>query len=125
MRQQGSVLVLAFVVACASPGRQRPAPAAPQPTPQQAPADSAAVPAAPHEANRQQDCVVMQSMTEQDGLREERAWQSEHYPGSRKVGQSLSAPDSAGRIYDFIDILTAASEKTTLCFDITNFFGKM
>jgi hypothetical protein len=117
MRREGFLLLLAAGVACASPGRQppttTPTPAATRPAAQ-----------AGQDAGRR-DCVVMQAVTEGAGLREERLWQEAHYPGSKKVAQALTAPDETGKIYDLIDIVTAAGDKQTLCFDITSFFGHL
>jgi hypothetical protein len=131
-----SLASLAAMVACTTPGPRSPAAAAPAAssaaaTPLPAPAPSAPDSRLPApgaagraEETRCADTVVTTATTEPAGLKEEGRWLREHYPGWKKTGQALSAPDERGRIFDSIEITSATGEKKTVCFDITGFFGK-
>ena len=66
--------------------------------------------------------IVIKATTEQTGIAEENAWIQENYPGARKVGQSLTTCN--GKTADQVDIETANGRKTSIYFDISNFFGK-
>jgi hypothetical protein len=74
-------------------------------------------------AEKKPDCVTIQATTEPAGLKEEGRWLRDHYSGWKKVGQHLLMGQGNQR-FDSIDIVSPAGEKQSVCFDITNFFGK-
>jgi len=107
--------------AVAPAGAVAPAAAAPVPATAAATAPAAAPPAP---GKGRHDCVVIDAANEQAGLAAEGKWLHEHYPGWKKVGQALVVGADGKSRFDDVDILDAAGEKHTVCFDITSFFGK-
>ena len=57
------------------------------------------------------------------GIRAERAWVTTHYPGFVFRRQSLRRDGE--RSFDVIDIETKEKSPVSVCFDITEFFGKL
>ncbi len=70
------------------------------------------------------ECFVIQAANEREGLAAEGSWLHEHYPGWKKVGQSLVF-GADGKSIDHVDIVDSSGEKHSVCFDITSLFGKM
>lgn len=64
----------------------------------------------------------MTATTEPAGLKEEGRWLHDHYPGWKKVSQSLR--QGAGKAYDYLEVVTPDGMKHSVCFDITSFLGK-
>jgi hypothetical protein len=56
------------------------------------------------------------------GIAAEKAWVSARYPNFKLRGQSLRS--KSGLSFDVIEITTATGENKSICFDITEFFGK-
>jgi hypothetical protein len=122
----------ALLAACATPATPpvTAAPPAALPTPVSAPPQAAAPPpvASPAAAvpdTKKAECVVIQAASEREGLAAEGKWLHEHFPGWKKVSQSLVMGAVEGQRFDEVDILDGAGEKHSVCFDITSFFGKM
>jgi hypothetical protein len=67
----------------------------------------------------QATAVIIQLKTEVAGIRSEYAWITEHYPGSKKLSQALTAWDDQHKRYDIITIETSDNRKVVLWFDIT------
>ncbi len=67
--------------------------------------------------------VVIKAADELTGIRAEYDWIAARYPGFRRDRQAVL--NSGGRLYDAIDVTTAAGEHKTFYFDVTQFFGKM
>ena len=105
-------VALVFSLACSTADRK---PATPAPA-QSTTAGTEAAAKAP-------ECVVLQAKTESEGLDAEGRWLHEHYPGWKKLKQSLGG-DPSGRKFDRLEIETPTGEKHSVCFDITSFFGK-
>ncbi len=98
-----------------TPPAPAPAPAAPSPTP------APTTPPAP--AAKAAECIKIRATTEPAGLKEEGRWLHDHYPRWTKTSQSL-APGAGNQQFDHVNIVSPSGEKLTICFDITNFFGK-
>ena len=58
-----------------------------------------------------------------EGIVAESLWVAKRHPDWRKDSQALL--NNGGKVYDRIGYLTAAGERKTLFFDITDFFGKL
>jgi len=68
--------------------------------------------------------IVLEGATnELAGVRAESAYIAKHYPGWRQTMQALL--NHSGRMYDRIDIVGPKGESRSLCFDITDWFGKL
>ena len=67
--------------------------------------------------------VIRGVPSEIEGVSAEYRWLAEKYPRSRLGNQSLSHDD--GRSFDLIELTTAAGESKTVCFDISEFYGKL
>jgi hypothetical protein len=80
-------------------------------------------PTPPAPAVKAAECIKIQATTEPAGLKEEGRWLHDHYPRWTKASQSL-VPGAGNQHFDHVDIVSPAGEKLTICFDITNFFGK-
>jgi hypothetical protein len=102
-----------------APAPTPPAPVAPTP----APAPQAPTPAPKPPAAKAAECIKIQATTEPTGLKEEGRWLHDHYPRWTKAAQSLVMGEGSQR-FDHVDIVSPSGEKLTVCFDITNFFGK-
>jgi hypothetical protein len=66
--------------------------------------------------------IFIKETNEGSGVDAEYAWIRDKYPGSKVNGQALMNHNN--RPYDVIHITTAASTKTDVYFDISNFYGK-
>jgi len=69
----------------------------------------------------EQAIVICGAKSEAEGVRAERDYLSEKFPGFDFSGQHLLLP--AGRAYDQLDIVLADGSKRSVYFDITAFFG--
>lgn len=58
-----------------------------------------------------------------EGIVAEALWVAKRHPDWRKDSQALL--NNSGKVYDRIGYVTAAGERKTLFFDITDFFGKL
>ncbi|WP_448950026.1 hypothetical protein [Labrys neptuniae] len=65
---------------------------------------------------------ILGARGEIDGVGSEYIWLRNNRPGWRRDRQSLLSRD--GRRYDVLDI-SKGSAKQAICFDISDFFGKM
>lgn len=65
---------------------------------------------------------ILGAQGELDGVASEYAWLRENRPGWRRDRQVLLRRD--GRLYDVLDI-SKRGAKQAICFDISDFFGKM
>ncbi|MDB6055824.1 MAG: hypothetical protein JWN25_3347 [Verrucomicrobiales bacterium] len=65
--------------------------------------------------------VIKGAKNEEAGVRAERKWLEQKYPGFQKGAQSLM--NSSGKDYDLMEITTHEGPKS-IYFDITDFFGK-
>jgi hypothetical protein len=90
---------------------------------QAAPEAPPQAPATPAPAAKTVECIKIQAKTEPAGIKEESRWLHDHYPAWKKVRQGL-APGGGDQKFDHVDIVSPSGEKLTICFDITNFFGK-
>lgn len=68
------------------------------------------------------DAVIVDAAGEYEGVKAEYGWLHQNNPGCKKSAQSVTS--EGGRSYDVVEI-QCASEKRTIHFDITSFFGKM
>ena len=66
--------------------------------------------------------VVIHEGNEQAGIKAERDWISQHYPGGRKRMQALGG--SGGTFYDTITLVKADGTEVSVCFNITAFFAR-
>lgn len=123
-----TLALVTLLAACTASGRPpvatapQSAAAAPQPATAAASAPVASTdPAAPEQ--KAPVCVAIHAANEREGLAAEGTWLHDHYPGWKKVGQSLNlGPDD--KKFDQVEILDPAGVKHSVCFDITSFFGK-
>ena len=65
--------------------------------------------------------VQVKAKSDRLGVREERDWLNEHYPGHSAYGQALAGRN--GRPVDILDFKSADGRPISVCFDITNSFG--
>lgn len=65
--------------------------------------------------------VQVKAKSDRLGVREERDWLNEHYPGHGSYGQRLATRN--GRPVDVLDFTSADGRAISVCFDITNSFG--
>jgi hypothetical protein len=68
------------------------------------------------------NAVPIKATNERAGVTAEYRWIGEHFPGYKRGAQALL--NRNGRVYDSIEIVTAAGERKKIYFDITDFFGK-
>src|SRR5262245_30635101 len=73
-------------------------------------------------SSKEKAIIIKGATDEETGVRAEYSYLSKHFPGYKLKQQSLLG--SKGHQYDALEIITADKEKKTVCFDITNFFGK-
>jgi hypothetical protein len=73
-------------------------------------------------AGKPSEAIVIHATHEQDGIREEHRWLGEHYPGYQLRRQALDVDEK--RSFDMMEFDTADGTAKTVCFDITEFFGK-
>jgi hypothetical protein len=66
--------------------------------------------------------IVILSTAEVAGIRCEYSWIRDHYPGSQKLGQALTARDDNGKQYDRITIKTHDGHTVALWFEISAMF---
>ena len=66
--------------------------------------------------------VVVNARSDEDGVREERAWLNEHYPGHSRYGQGLVM--KGRRAFDVLEFTTAEGHSVSVCFDITASYGR-
>src|SRR5262245_58824194 len=66
--------------------------------------------------------VQVKAQSDQRGVREERDWLNEHYPGHGGYGQRLSM--KGGRAFDILGFAAADGRAISVCFDITNSYGR-
>src|SRR5262245_23670110 len=66
--------------------------------------------------------VVRGATSASDGIRWEYRWIGEKFPGYKMVSQALIM--SNGKVFDELMITTSTGETRSVCFDITEFFGK-
>ena len=66
--------------------------------------------------------ILIDATNERDGIRLEREWIRNNYPGAKLVQQSLA--ECNGKAADIIDIETANGQKVKLFFDISKWLGK-
>jgi hypothetical protein len=66
--------------------------------------------------------VVIESRSEEAGIRSEYSWIAERYPGYQRVSQALTAWDKSHKRYDIITIKTTQGENVVLWFDISAMF---
>jgi len=69
-----------------------------------------------------EQAVIVKAATERVGVAALYGWIGRRYPGSTAAGQRTVIQN--GRFYDAIEIVTAAKERRTFYFDISQFFGK-
>jgi hypothetical protein len=67
------------------------------------------------------DAVLILESNEDAGIRAERRWLSEHYPGYRKVQSALDF--KGDRHFDVVTIRLSDGREETVFFDITSFYG--
>jgi hypothetical protein len=108
-------MLVTLLAACTATSRP-PVATAPQSAP-------TAVPAPATSAGKAPECFVIQAANEREGLAAEGKWLHDHYPGWKKMGQSLGV-GADGESFDHVDIVDSSGEKRSVCFDITSFFGK-
>ena len=65
--------------------------------------------------------VQVKAKSDRLGVREERDWLNEHYPGHSSYGQALAT--QSGRPVDILNFTAADGRAISVCFDITNSFG--
>ena len=65
--------------------------------------------------------VVVKAKTDGAGVREERAWLNEHYPGHGLYSQALGR--HKGHPVDILEFQAADGRHVSVCFDITASFG--
>src|SRR5579862_4743824 len=93
-------MLVTLLAACTATSRP-PVAAAPQPAPAAVPAPAtSAGPAAPEQ--KAPECVVIQAANEREGLAAEGKWLHGHYPGWKKLGQSLGA-GAEGKSFDYVE----------------------
>ena len=66
--------------------------------------------------------IILGAPSESAGVDAEHMYLSRHFPGSAVVQQALL--HQAGKVFDRLEIRTAANASTVVYFDITDFFGK-
>jgi hypothetical protein len=66
--------------------------------------------------------VVISARDDVPGIRSEYGWIAEHYPGSKRVRQALTAWSDEHKRYDVITIRTNSGKKVMLWFDISAMF---
>jgi hypothetical protein len=115
-------MLVTLLAACTAASRS-PVATAPRSAPAAAPAPAASLGSAAPE-KKAPECFVIQAANEREGLATEGKWLHDHYPGWKKVGQSLGVGED-GKSFDYVDIVDSSGEKHSVCFDITSFFGKM
>ena len=122
MNKKLACMVLALLAGCTATKSQKAKEPLPAPS---TPATSTPSPA-PSPSPKKPDCVKMTATTEPEGLKEEGRWLHDHYPGWKKVSQSLSLPPgpAAGQAYDYLEIVTPDGLKHSVCFDISSYLGK-
>jgi hypothetical protein len=69
------------------------------------------------------EAIIVHAPTEPVGIRAERAWIKDHWPGAPGGDRALNVHD--GRRYDCLTITDTSGQKHTPYFDITEFFGKL
>jgi hypothetical protein len=69
------------------------------------------------------ECVVIQAAGEGEGLASERGWLDDHYPGWKELRQALGT-GSGDKWYDIVEFALPSGKQSSVCFDITSFFGK-
>lgn len=67
--------------------------------------------------------VIKGAKNSLEGVVAESLWVGKRHPDWRKDSQALI--DNGGKMFDRIEYVTAADERKTLFFDITDFFGKL
>lgn len=67
--------------------------------------------------------VVVGAKDEISGMRAERQWLREHFPGAGLGTQALL--NEGGRMYDRFQLVLPSGEKRDFYFDITSYFGKI
>lgn len=65
--------------------------------------------------------VIVKATVDPEGVREERQWLQEHYPGRGPYAQSLRR--AKGRAFDVLTFTTKDGRAVSVCFDITASFG--
>ena len=66
--------------------------------------------------------VVIRAPNERAGVDAERAWLTEHFPGHSQYSQSLQMGNK--RVYDVLTFTTREGHGASICFDITEFYGR-
>jgi hypothetical protein len=64
---------------------------------------------------------MVNATSDRDGVREERAWLDDHYPGHSRYVQALLR--KGRRAFDLLEFTTAAGHAVSVCFDITASYG--
>lgn len=67
------------------------------------------------------DAILILEPNEDAGIRAQRKWLSDHFPGYRKLHSALDF--KGDRHFDIVTIRLADSTERTLFFDITSFYG--
>ena len=79
-------------------------------------------PAPPGEGQSCETAIRIEARNEDEGIRAEKQWLREHYPGSRIVRQALGACDDFPM--DEIEFQARDGETRKVIFNIQSFFGK-
>ena len=70
----------------------------------------------------QKAIAITQAANNSEGVAAEKAWIAWKYPGSKVKGQAVSG--ARNKTFDTLEIETAGGEPKSVCFDITDFFGR-
>ena len=66
--------------------------------------------------------VIKNAANNVEGVAAEKAWIAWKYPNAKFKGQAVSGAEN--KTFDMLEIETAGGEPKTVCFDITDFFGR-
>lgn len=66
--------------------------------------------------------VIRNAANNVEGVAAERAWIAWKFPNAKLKGQAVSG--AGNKTFDTLEIETADGESRTVCFDITDFFGR-
>lgn len=119
-----ALTLLAFTLSCSSGPKTPPraTTTSPPPTPTAKPAPPAAPKATPvYEGSTQETAIQILESTEPAGVRAERQWLINHYPGYRKLKSGVVA--DGPRHFDVVTLQLPDGTERTLFFDITGFYG--